>query len=71
MDRQNLWNAVAIYKRKIFLKNEVKRRKLKSVSINKYTTYSRRYYARYHLSTLPRFATVTAVNNRCVFSGRS
>jgi len=71
MDRQTLWNSVDSYKRKIFLKNEIKRIVLKSISFNKYTSYSRRYLAKYFISTLPRFASITVVNNRCVYSGRS
>ena len=70
MDRHNLWIAVDRYKRKIFLKKELKRLLLKSIKINKNATLSRRYLAAYLLSRQPRFSASTFSNNRCTISGR-
>ena len=62
MDRHNLWIAVDKYKRRMFLKKELKRVVLKSIKLNKNTTLSRRYLAAYLLSKQPRFSASTFSN---------
>ena len=71
MSRQNLWTSIDNYKRQVFLKNEVKKTILRSVVLNKNTTYTRRYLAKYYMTNLPRFSNKTITNTRCVYSGRS
>lgn len=57
-------------KRKVFLKNEIKRVILKSIKNSKNISYSRRYQAYYQLILLPRISSKSMVVNRCVVSGR-
>ena len=70
MDRHNLWLSVDKYKRKIFIKKELKRVILKSIKLNKNSLLSRRYLAAYLLSKQPRFSSFNFYNNRCTISGR-
>ena len=71
MDRHDLWRNVDIYKRKIFLKNEIKKSLLKSIKKNKYLSYMQRNKAAFYLANLPKISTISYVNNRCYLSGRS
>ena len=70
MDRHNLWVIMDKYKRKIFIKKELKRSILKSIKTNKNCSLSRRYLATYLLSKQPRFASRNFYNNRCTITGR-
>jgi len=54
----------------MYVKEEIKKKILKSVKLNKRATSSQRYFANFHLSRLRKIGTVTKVNNRCVESGR-
>jgi hypothetical protein len=58
------------YKRQFFLKNEFKKKILKSFIKNHAITNEKRYRAAFYLSMLPRFSSRTALRNRCVISGR-
>ena len=58
------------YKRKFFLKNEFKKKILKSFIRSRIITQDKRYRAAFHLSTLPRLSSITILRNRCVVSGR-
>lgn len=71
MDRHNLWLSVDKYKRKLFIKKELKRLILKSIKVNKKCSLSRRYLAAYLLSKQPRFSALNFYNNRCTISGRA
>lgn len=71
MDRHSLWKNIDNYKRKLFLKNEIKKKLLKAIKKNKYMTYAQRYKASFYLSNFPKIATITYSNNRCFISGRS
>ncbi len=71
MDRHDLWKNVDSYKRKIFLKNEIKKQALKSIKKNHYLPYIYRNKAAFYLSNLPKIATISYLNNRCYVSGRS
>lgn len=71
MDRHNLWKSVDNFKRKVFLKNEIKKSFLKSIKKNKYMSYLQRSKASFYLSSLPKTSTITYRNNRCYVTGRS
>ena len=58
------------YKRHCFLKNEFKKKILKSFLKNNAISQDKRYRAAFYLSMLPRFSSVTVMRNRCVISGR-
>lgn len=70
MDRHNLWVSMDNYKRKIFIKQEIKKILLVSYKSSKKATYLNRYKASFYLSMLPRSSAKTRITNRCVFSGR-
>jgi len=57
-------------KRKLFLKNELKKHILKSISKNTKVPLAHRQMALYNKSKLVRRSSNTQVNNRCVFTGR-
>jgi hypothetical protein len=59
------------YKRRIFLKNEVKKTMLRSIKRNKNATYSQRNLAAFYSSNLIRFSNQNMQINRCYVSGRS
>lgn len=71
MERHKLWIRVEKYKRKCFIKKELKRQILRSIKLNKSISLSKRYLASYYLTKLPRFAALGFSNNRCQVSGRS
>ena len=71
MDRHKLWIKMEKYKRKCFIKKELKRIILKSIKINKNLPLSRRYLAAYYLVKLPRFSSLGFKNNRCQLTGRT
>lgn len=71
MSRHDLWCSIDHFKRKMFLKNELKKQLLKAAKRNKYMSYVQRNKAAFHLSNLPKVASKTVINNRCVISGRS
>jgi ribosomal protein S14 len=71
MDRHNLWISVDSYKRKIFLKNEIKKKLLKALIKSRYMTYIQRSKASFHITHLPKISSRTFTNNRCFVSGRS
>lgn len=70
MDRHNLWVSVDNYKRKAYLKYEIKKILLVSYKKSKKINYMTRYRAAFHLSMIPRSLSKTRLSNRCVFSGR-
>jgi ribosomal protein S14 len=59
------------YKRKIYLRNELKRLLLRSIKRNTCSDHLKRYHAAYQLSHLPRFSARSIAVNRCVVSGRA
>lgn len=58
------------YKRRFVLKNEFKKKILKSFIKSQCIAHEKRYQAAFHLSTLPRMSSITIIRNRCVISGR-
>jgi hypothetical protein len=57
-------------KRKLFLKNELKKILLKSVIKNNNLPLSYRYFALYNKNKLLRLASITQQKNKCVNTGR-
>ena len=70
MDRHSLWISVDNYKRKNFIKYELKKILLSSNVKSKKTNYINRYKSLFYLSSIPKYSTKTKLNNRCVISGR-
>lgn len=71
MIRENRWKFVDIYRRKLFLKNELKRSILKSLIKNTNIPAIYRYLALYNKSKLYRFSSLTQQKNKCVETGRT
>ncbi len=70
MIREHRWKFVDIFRRKLFLKNEIKKIILKSLIKNNNVPLSYRYYALYNKSKLYRFASISQQKNKCVETGR-
>jgi small subunit ribosomal protein S14 len=70
MIRENRWKYLDNFKRKLFLKNELKRLLLKSILKNNYIPLSHRYFALYNKSKLVRFSSLNQQKNKCVETGR-
>jgi len=70
LDRQTSWAIFDKFKRRLVIKNEVKRRLLKSLTNSKNLPLTYRQYAYYQKSLLIRFSSLTQSRNRCVVSGR-
>jgi hypothetical protein len=70
MIREKRWLALDNYRRKMFLKYELKRLILKSISKNEATPYAVRYQALFYKNQLIRFSTIGSQRNRCVITGR-
>ena len=71
MIRENRWKFVDIYRRKLFLKNELKKLILKSLIKNDNLPIIYRYFALYNKSKLYRFSSLTQQKNKCVETGRT
>lgn len=70
MTRQQQWIKLDQYRRRQFLKSELKKKILKSIIKNTYITNSVRYFAFYNYTLMTRSSSVTQTRNRCVVSGR-
>ena len=70
MIRENRRKFVDIYRRKLFLKNELKKIILKSLIKNKNLPTFYRYFAFYNKSKLYRFSSLIQQKNKCVETGR-
>lgn len=70
MIRESRWKFVDIFRRKLFLKNELKKIILKSLIKNKNVPLTYRYYALYNKSKLYRFSSISQQKNKCVETGR-
>ena len=71
LNRQFQWRLLDNFRRKSYLKYELRRRLLKSLQKNHNTPLGYRYLASFYLGLTPRRASVTQPRNRCVRSGRS
>lgn len=58
------------YKRKLYLKHEIKRRLLKSIKSNKLISFRIRYQTVFFSSKFTKLSSYTYSNKRCVVSGR-
>jgi hypothetical protein len=58
------------YRRKMFLKFEIRRLLLKSITKNESLSYAVRHSALYSKNKLIRFSTIAEQRNRCVITGR-
>nr|APW82417.1 rps14 [Laurentiella strenua] len=70
MIREEQWKLMDNLKRKLFLKNEIKKILLKSLIKNKKLPLGHRYLALWHKSKLSRYSSFTQQQNRCVQTGR-
>lgn len=70
MIRELQWKMLDNYKRKLFLKFELKRLLLNSIMKNSNVLWTHRYYALYKKSKLVRLSSIIQHKNRCVRTGR-
>lgn len=70
MIRENRWKMVDNFRRKLFLKNELKKIILKSIIKNTNLPLSYRYFALYNKSKLFRLSSIVQQKNKCVKTGR-
>jgi len=70
MIRENKWKLVDNFRRKLFLKNELKKIILKSIIKNKTLPLSYRYLALYNKNKLIRLSSITQQKNKCIETGR-
>jgi hypothetical protein len=71
MSRQDQVKLLDNFKRKIFIKFEIKKKILHSIIQNKSLKNIYRYYAYFNFIKISRISTITKQKNRCVKSGRS
>lgn len=71
MIRQQQWKLLDNFRRKTFIKFELKKQILKSILTNTKLPLTYRYYASFQLSLLPKAGSFTKQRNRCVVSGRN
>jgi len=71
MIRENRWKMLDNFRRKLFLKNEIKRLILKSIIKNSHLPLSYRYFALYNKSKLLRLSSLNQQKNKCVQTGRT
>lgn len=70
MIRENRWKTLDNFKRKLFLKNELKKILLKSIIKDSKLPLTYRYFALYNKSKLLRISSITQQKNKCVQTGR-
>ena len=70
MTRHKLWIKVDNYKRYMFLKNEIKKKILKSIRLSKKVPILFKYKASYYSTFLSKSSSKTFFVNRCIMSGR-
>ncbi len=70
MIRENRWKYIDNFKRKLFLKNELKKMLLNSIIKNSNVPLAHRYFAFYNKSKLLRFSSLNQQKNKCVETGR-
>jgi len=68
--REQQWILIDNFKRKIFIKNELKKIILKSLIKNSFIFDANRYLAHYRKNKISRFKNVIQQHNRCFISGR-
>lgn len=70
MTQEAKWKKIDNLKRKLFIKNEIKRKILKSIILNKNLPDIYRYFATWQKNKLIRISNANQFQNRCVKSGR-
>ena len=70
MIRELRWKTIDNYKRKLFLKIELKRLILNSIIKNSYLPRTYRYSALYNKTRLSRINSAIQHKNKCVITGR-
>jgi len=70
MIRENRWKTIDNFKRKLFLKNELKQILLLSLIKNNKLPLTYRYFAFYNKSKLIRLSSITQQKNKCAITGR-
>jgi len=70
MNREFQWKLLDNYRRKLFLKNEIKNIFFKNIIVNSNLPLTYRYYAMFKRIKTIRFHSSTRVQNRCVITGR-
>ena len=71
MIRENRWKTLDNYKRKLFLKNELKKILLNSIIKNKNISLFNRYLALFNKSKITRNSSLNQQKNRCFLTGRN
>jgi len=70
MKRDLRWKLLDNYKRKLFLKSEMRRALLQFIIKNTYVPQSYRYFALYQKSRITRLKSRVQHKNKCVSTGR-
>lgn len=70
MPRETQWKLVDNFKRKLFLKHEIKKIILKSILKNDNLPRTYRYFAFFNKSKLIRQSSISQQKNKCVKTGR-
>lgn len=68
--REEQWKLLDNYRRKMYVKYEMKNKLFKSIIRNKSLPISYRYYATFQKSLVPKSSSIVKQVNRCVQSGR-
>jgi ribosomal protein S14 len=71
MIRESRWKALDNYKRKLFLKNELKKIILNNIIKNKNINLCNRYFALFNKSKLSRNSSINQQKTRCFLTGRN
>lgn len=70
MNRKLQWKMMDNYKRKIFLKNELKKKILYSISCNQNLPLLYRYLAYWNKNKISKLISIVQHRDRCVLTGR-
>ena len=68
--RHDQWKLLDNFRRKTYIKYELKKRILKSLKVNRSLPLSYRYYVSFQMSLLPRSSSLVKQRNRCILLGR-
>jgi ribosomal protein S14 len=71
MRQEDQWKAADRLKRKIYVKYEIRKQLLQSITKNMQISPLVRLYARYKLEQLPKYSCKSQHKTRCLISGRS
>ena len=71
MIRENRWKMLDNFRRKLFLKHELKKIILKSLINNTFLSNTHRYFALYNKSKILRNSSINQQKTRCIKTGRT